>query len=112
MDSDVAVSNQVIEASFEHIDRITLYRTLKTFEDMGIVHRIVDSSARPKYALCADGCSHHEHHDHHVHFECAQCGDVTCLNDIKTPELHLPKGYVVEEVSVIAKGLCGRCKTS
>lgn len=111
LSSDVAVSNQKIENSLSHIDRITLYRTLKTFEDKGILHKIVDSTAKPKYALCEEGCTDHNHQDHHVHFECANCGDVTCLTDVKTPVLDLPKGYTIQEVNVIAKGLCDNCKT-
>ena len=111
LDSKVAVSNQVIETSLGHIDRITLYRTLKTFEDKGLIHKIVDSSQRPKYALCAENCTDHSHDDSHLHFECQQCGDVTCHMDVKIPELHLPKGYSVSEINIIAKGFCNTCKS-
>lgn len=111
LSSEVAVSNQLIETRLDHIDRITLYRTLKTFEDKGILHKILDSSAKPKYAICEEGCDDHHHDDHHIHFECAKCGDVTCLTEVKTPSLELPKGYKVQEVNVIAKGLCSNCGT-
>ncbi len=110
LESDVAVSNQVIESSLGHIDRITLYRTLKTFEDKGIIHKIIDSSQRSKYALCAENCTDHAHDDSHLHFECTQCGDITCHMDVKIPELHLPEGYTVSEINVIAKGLCSSCQ--
>ena len=33
-----AVSQQYIEQHFDAIDRVTLYRTLKTFEQKGIIH--------------------------------------------------------------------------
>ena len=35
-----ALSLSEIEAHFEQADRVTLYRTLKTFEEKGIVHSI------------------------------------------------------------------------
>jgi len=108
--SDVAVSTQVIETALVHIDRITLYRTLKTFEDKGLIHKIVDSSQRPKYALCADNCTDHSHDDSHLHFECIDCGNVTCHMDVTIPELHLPDGYTISEINIIAKGHCNTCK--
>lgn len=111
LESDVAISNQVIETSLGHIDRITLYRTLKTFEDKGIIHKILDSSQRSKYALCAESCSDHSHDDSHLHFECSQCGNITCHMDVKIPELHLPKGYQLNEINIIAKGLCNTCQS-
>ncbi|MEP0710878.1 transcriptional repressor [Algoriphagus sp.] len=51
-----AVSLQDLEAAFEKADRITLYRTLKTFEEKGLIHSIEDGTGITKYALCEEGC--------------------------------------------------------
>ena len=40
-----------IENAFIKADRTTLYRTLKTFEENGIVHQIDDGTGTTKYAL-------------------------------------------------------------
>ena len=66
--SDNALSLQEIESSFEKIDRITLYRTLKTFESKGIIHKAIDGTNHPKYAMCEESCDEHNHNDNHAHF--------------------------------------------
>ncbi|MFW5700869.1 MAG: Fur family transcriptional regulator, partial [Cyclobacteriaceae bacterium] len=59
----------------ENIDRVTLYRTLHTFEDAGLVHKIIDEDGVSRYAMCRD-CNHHEHNDNHAHFHCIKCGKI------------------------------------
>ncbi len=110
LNSDIALSNQIIEQELDHIDRITLYRTLKTFEDKGIIHKVFDTSNKHKFALCVSGCSDHHHEDSHVHFECEKCENTTCLNDVKTPNINLPKGYKTSTIEVIVTGLCSNCR--
>ncbi|MDX5483056.1 MAG: transcriptional repressor, partial [Hymenobacteraceae bacterium] len=46
-----AVSLNDLEAAFHRADRSTLYRTLKTFEEKGVVHSIADGTGSVKYAL-------------------------------------------------------------
>ena len=48
----VAVTLTGIEKAFVKSDRTTLYRTIKTFEENSIVHRIEDGTGITKYALC------------------------------------------------------------
>ena len=45
-----AISLQDLERDFQHSDRITLYRTLKTFEEKGLIHSINDGTDATKYA--------------------------------------------------------------
>lgn len=52
-----AVSLADLEESFDRSDRTTLYRTLKTFLEHGLVHQIHDESGTAKYALCAEECT-------------------------------------------------------
>ena len=54
-------------------DRVTVYRTLKSFLDKGVIHKVLDDSGTLKYALCNDHCSTVEHHHDHVHFKCTKC---------------------------------------
>ena len=104
-----AVSLQDLEAAFEKADRITLFRTLKTFEEKGLVHRIEDGSGSAKYALCADACTEEHHHDLHVHFYCHNCQETFCLPKSKVPDVPLPERFKAEEVNLLVKGVCGNC---
>jgi len=104
-----AVSLSDLEAYFQRADRITLYRSLKTFEENGLVHSIDDGSGAVKYALCPDGCSTQEHHDLHVHFFCNQCQETLCLPTSQIPEIVLPIGFKTQEVNLVVKGICGTC---
>jgi Fur family ferric uptake transcriptional regulator len=41
----------------EMFDRVTIYRTLQTFVDKGIIHTIPTADNSVLYALCKDDCS-------------------------------------------------------
>ena len=41
----------------EKFDRVTVYRTLQTFVDKGIIHTIPTADNSIRYALCKDECS-------------------------------------------------------
>jgi len=104
-----AVSLNNLESFFHRSDRITLYRTLKTFEGKGLVHHIDDGSGSVKYALCPEDCTTEEHHDLHVHFYCNQCEETFCLPKSHIPEIALPDRFKTTEVNLIVKGNCGLC---
>ncbi|GAB3179583.1 Fur family transcriptional regulator [Telluribacter humicola] len=105
-----AVSVNDVEAGFLRSDRITLYRTLRTFEEKGLVHDIKDGTGSVKYALCPQSCSHQQHADLHVHFHCRQCSETYCLPDSQIPDIDLPDFFVTEEVNLIIKGICAACR--
>jgi Fur family transcriptional regulator, ferric uptake regulator len=104
-----AVSLSDLETFFHRADRITLYRSLKTFEEKGLVHSIDDGSGAVKYALCPDSCNPQEHDDLHVHFFCNQCQVTLCLPSTHIPEIALPSGFKTEEVNLVVKGICSTC---
>lgn len=91
-------------------DRVTVYRTLKTFLDKGVIHKVLDDEGSLKYALCSEPCSTQEHHHEHVHFKCIKCGHTSCLEEVTIPEVKLPKGFVMAEVNLLIQGTCNRCQ--
>lgn len=92
------------------LDRVTVYRTLKSFEESGIIHQIHDGSSQIKYALCHGGtCSNHNHSDAHAHFRCEDCDKTFCLEEVKVPEIKLPTGYKKASQSVFIQGVCDSC---
>lgn len=104
-----ALSHSDIEKEIDNsLDRVTVYRTLKTFLDKGLIHKVLDDEGSLKYALCKEACSKVEHHHDHVHFKCTKCGQTICLN-VDVPSVKLPKGYSASEVNLLIQGVCERC---
>ena len=62
-----------LKEAFPKSDRITMYRTLKTFEDKGVLHSINNGISEVKYALCKEHCTTANHVDIHPHFHCSKC---------------------------------------
>ncbi|RZK67553.1 MAG: transcriptional repressor [Pedobacter sp.] len=91
------------------IDRVTLYRILKTFEEKGIIHRVLDKQGTANYAICSSSCTENHHHDEHVHFNCNNCLRVYCLDDVKIPSLKIEKGFKIEDMNLIVSGICKDC---
>lgn len=104
-----AFSHADIERQMDQIDRITLYRTLKTFEDKGVIHKAIDGSDKVKYALCHHGCDEHEHHDAHAHFHCDDCGKTYCLDEVEAPAVRAPGKFKVAMTHLVMTGRCETC---
>lgn len=110
-DRRIALSNNDIEKELEFPDRITVYRTLKKFEESGILHRVYDTSDNTKYALCVNGCDEGQHLDGHVHFECKKCGNTTCLDETPLPIINAPNGFSGERTEILITGTCKSCNS-
>ncbi len=107
--NDSALSNQDLEEQLhDSFNRITLYRTLKTFIEQGIIHRI-DVDQKSFYALCSN-CKSHQHEDNHVHFKCELCDNIECLYDAGQVQLNLPKSYQIQKINIVVEGICKSCK--
>jgi Fur family ferric uptake transcriptional regulator len=89
-------------------DRVTVYRTLKTFLDKGLIHKVLDDAGITKYALCNE-CAENAHNHEHVHFKCEICGQTSCLDKIAIPAVSLPKGYKIIEKNLLIQGVCSKC---
>lgn len=97
-----------LEKAFPKSDRITIYRTLKTFEEKGIIHSILNGTAEVKYALCKD-CQVSNHSDFHPHFYCSQCKELNCLESVFIPMVDLPNGYSFKKMEMTIQGICPKC---
>jgi Fur family ferric uptake transcriptional regulator len=94
----------------EKFDRVTVYRTLQSFMEKGIIHTIPTADNSIRYALCKDDCSEGHHHDNHVHFICNECSRTTCLESVTVPEVKLPRGFRPLDKQMIVTGVCGECQ--
>jgi len=94
----------------ESFDRVTVYRTLQSFVEKGIIHLIPTTDNSIKYALCKNDCAPGHHHDDHVHFICDECSKTICLEDVNIPQVKLPKGFKPSHAEMVVTGICGDCR--
>jgi Fur family ferric uptake transcriptional regulator len=109
LEQSSALSLTDLELQMDRTDRVTLYRTIRTFEEHGLVHRIEDGSGTTKFAICQPECNTDGHHDLHVHFNCLNCKETHCLPKTVVPEIQLSESYQLQHVELVAKGICKNC---
>jgi Fur family peroxide stress response transcriptional regulator len=80
----------------------TVYKTLQTLHEMGMVARVDSPAAQARYDAIVE--THH-------HAVCTGCGTITDLFDPRLDKLPAPKadGFVASGHSVHFHGLCARC---
>jgi Fur family transcriptional regulator, ferric uptake regulator len=111
LNSEGALAHADIEEKTgETFDRVTVYRTLNTFVEKGIIHHIPTTDNSILYALCKDNCEAGHHHDNHVHFICEVCNKTICLDEVTVPQVQLPKGFKPSHAEMVVNGVCGDCK--
>jgi Fur family ferric uptake transcriptional regulator len=93
-------------APLRALNKVTVYRTLESLIDVGLVHRAF-TYKRAWYFELADHCTEHQCHPH---FTCTNCGVTHCLTDILLPLAKVSqKGFVVNRQQVRLEGLCPAC---
>ena len=108
VDQKTAICLSDLENKFDRADKVTLYRTLKTFEKNKLIHSINDGTGVVKYALCNENCVC-DTEDLHAHFHCTKCKLTYCLNDISMPSIALPLNFTLDTINVVVKGKCFNC---
>lgn len=98
-----------LEDLVDTIDKSNIFRTLSLFRDQHLVHVLQGGADAVRYELCH---SHEEDHDDdlHAHFYCERCKQTFCLNDIPVPQVDLPKGYRMNTINYLIKGICPNCQ--
>jgi Fur family ferric uptake transcriptional regulator len=85
------------------MDQASIYRVLSLFAERGIVHKIDGRDKVTRFALTRGGSPH-------AHFTCRSCGRMDCMYGTATTTVYAcPKGYILEEESVLFSGLCAEC---
>lgn len=107
-ESDRAVSLSDIETALETVDKSTISRILNLFLEHHLLHAIEDGSGSVKYELCG-GKYEHSVQDMHPHFYCERCHRTFCMQSVTIPPVEVPRGYVVNSVNYVLKGVCSDC---
>jgi len=104
-ESEVALSPRELEDKLQGpVDRVTLYRTLKLFDEKKLIHKIILEDQTTKYVFVNP-----EMGTAHPHFHCLMCDKVVCLPNSPLPSCQLPAGFSVQSQSTIIEGTCQRC---
>ena len=96
----------ILAAGKARPNRVTVYRTLESMADAGIIHRaFIDG--RSRYYELADKCSEHQCHPH---FVCTDCGRTSCLHDVSVSmATNTPVGFIIQRQQIRLEGLCPEC---
>ncbi len=106
--NNAAMAYSKIQSDLSQLDRVTLYRTLNSLVDNGLIHKVLVEENEAFYATCSSNCSSEEHHHQHVHFRCTNCKEVTCVSSQPINQLEIP-GYLVQNFEIQATGVCNLC---
>lgn len=103
-----AMPYSAIQKKLDAMDRVTLYRTLETLTEQGVIHKAFQENNEVFYAVCGEKCSNEVHHHDHIHFKCVKCEVVTCENINNSINVSLPE-YEIHKISINVSGVCARC---
>jgi Fur family transcriptional regulator, ferric uptake regulator len=110
INSGFALSHHDVEKGLKsEYDRVTIYRTFNSFEEKGLIHKVVDHEGVSKYALCHHDCSTGHHNDSHLHFSCNKCNKTVCIDNIIIPEIKVPAGFQLNKLNLVGEGVCKNC---
>ncbi len=89
---------------FADISLDTVYRTLSTFAEMGLVHIVEGYGEVKRYD--PDTSPHH-------HFRCLECNNIIDFRNESYDNLKIPmqfqENFNVMNIKVVLEGKCGRC---
>ncbi|MBN1973860.1 MAG: transcriptional repressor [Sedimentisphaerales bacterium] len=94
------------QAGTNNLDKVTIYRTLESLFNAGLVHKAFLNKRASHYEL-AHRCTKKQCHPH---FTCTKCGSTHCLVDLALPmPVSYHKGFIINHQQVHLEGLCPAC---
>jgi len=92
-------------------DRVTIYRTLHSLTDSGIIHKIPGLDRTFSYAYRSADAHDAQHASSHPHFVCEQCSQTICLPDVTVAisNMQTPDGFEFHHTELKLVGLCAEC---
>jgi len=107
MREPVTHAQLLAQSSLQHMDSVTLYRTLDALHRAGLLHRIQGEKGIWRY------CPQPRHREgcpgNHAHFLCVRCGAMRCLVEQPLPRIEVPPNVTVFSREFIAHGICETC---
>ena len=103
-----AISHSELQKQMNPIDRVTLYRTIETLKDKGIIHKAFQENSEVYYAICGNSCEENQHHHEHAHFKCTKCNKISCEKLDQILEFSL-SDFIINKISINLEGICKLC---
>ncbi|OGS39633.1 MAG: hypothetical protein A2506_05745 [Elusimicrobia bacterium RIFOXYD12_FULL_66_9] len=93
---------EALKKSYPSLSLATVYKTLQTLHDMGMVSRVPSPIAQARYDACMDV---------HHHAVCVSCGKISDVFDPKLDAVAVPSlpGFEIAGHSVHFHGRCAKC---
>ena len=104
-----AMPYSAIQESMQSIDRVTLYRTIESLKEQGLIHKAYQENNEIYYAICDANCSTGLHKHDHIHFKCIQCETVTCEQTTDSLNISIPD-FQIKKISINLEGVCKDCQ--
>lgn len=93
-----------IQHTFPTLSRTTVYNSLHTLVDAGLVMELDIDKGNRRYDLALQTA--------HGHFICRRCGRISDIPLISEPKMTAPDGFKLDTVYIYGKGLCPQCADS
>ncbi|MEX0771888.1 MAG: Fur family transcriptional regulator [Balneolales bacterium] len=114
MESESALSHADITEKLNetYIDKVTLYRTLNSFSEKNIIHKVASEDRNWKYAFHLEDLDQPETDKDHAHFVCNSCDRIFCFPMEPNLKLHSTQsaGFLVNTKELRLHGLCPTCQ--
>lgn len=109
LQSHPEVTIKQLVADLRSQDQATIYRSIKLFEELGIISRL-QLGWNSKLELSS------QFHDHHHHMTCTSCGKVIAWEEDPTIELRIQTvsmklGFLPQDHQLEIRGLCQTCQS-
>ena len=104
-----AISYSSIQKELKKTDRVTLYRTLQSLTEHGIIHKAFQEKNEVYYAICGTSCDENKHDHNHAHFKCIECNTISCEDLLQPIEVELPN-FNLHKISINIEGVCKVCQ--
>jgi len=103
----------LIPATGEAIDRVTVYRVLDWLVEQGLAQKRAGNDRVFRFSLLEHEAARAQVHRQHSHFHCIRCDRTFCLDDGGAPA-HLdaprvPSGFAIEHIELTVNGVCAEC---
>ncbi len=90
------------------VDLATVYRTLSSFEDAGVVRQVESADGVRLYEIAC------RHNPVHPHFRCERCRKIECLDSLASGDRKHIVRYAgpaeVREIAITFTGICRACR--
>ena len=100
----------LLDGHHAKMDRVTIYRTLHSLTDCGLLHKVMGIDRSFSYAYKTNVEENVHHGADHPHFVCERCAHTFCLTELDVPTtVNIRAGFSTRHTEVKLYGYCPEC---